>query len=157
MRLVCQRNRLVSQLYLHRAYRNLITCSAMKSIPAHHAPETKSLRWTKEREPSQNVICMHACMHRVSLKIYATQPQQRQPESGQNSMSNIKSRASRMYPSASTSPPHKNTWMTAFLLDTLFWQPSTTHSLNGFVRAGPCFSLPLALFLMCRFIMHSPQ
>lgn len=45
--------------------------------------------------------------------------------------------------------------MTALLDDTFFGQPSTTHSLNGFVRAGAAFSLPF--LLMCRFAMHSPQ
>jgi hypothetical protein len=42
-----------------------------------------------------------------------------------------------------------------FLFDTFFSQPSTTHSLNGFVFAG--LSLPFALRLADRLAVHSPQ
>jgi hypothetical protein len=42
-----------------------------------------------------------------------------------------------------------------FAFVTFLPQPSTTQSLNGFVRAG--FSLPFELRLTDRFAAHSPQ
>lgn len=49
------------------------------------------------------------------------------------------------------------TWNIAFELETFLPQPSTTHSLNGRVLGGACFSLPFADFLTERFAVHSPQ
>lgn len=50
---------------------------------------------------------------------------------------------------------HKKIWNMLFALVTFLSQLSTTHSLNGFVL--DVLSLPLELFLMDRFVVHSPQ
>jgi hypothetical protein len=49
------------------------------------------------------------------------------------------------------------TWNMDLELETFLPQPSTTHSLKGAVFGGTCFSLPLALRLIERFAVHSPQ
>ena len=42
-----------------------------------------------------------------------------------------------------------------FLFDTFLSQPSTTQVLNGLVLTG--LSLPFAVRLAARFVVHSPQ